>query len=103
MIRLAETFTLLRTLPTLCSTQLDPRNSFVLQQIAASYQEFRQFGAMAAALDRALAIAPHDLDLRVSRAFVDLEGSADARPPQQTRSLPRIPDRLAIWQISGFT
>ena len=64
--------------------KLDPRNSFLLQQIAASYQEFRQFGAMAAALDRALAIAPHDLDLRVSRAFVDLEGRADARPLQQT-------------------
>lgn len=64
--------------------KLDPRNSFLLQQIAASYQEFRQFGAMAAALDRALAIAPHDLDLRVSRAFVDLEARAETRPLQQT-------------------
>ncbi len=64
--------------------KLDPRNSFILQQIAASYQEFRQFGAMAAALDRALAIAPHDLDLRVSRAAVELEARADTHPLQQT-------------------
>ena len=64
--------------------ELDPRNSFLLQQIAASYQEFRQFGAMAAALDRALALTPHDLDARVTRAFVDLEWRADTRPLHQT-------------------
>jgi TolB-like protein/tetratricopeptide (TPR) repeat protein len=64
--------------------KLDPQNVFLLQQIAASYQEFRQFGAMAAALDRALAITPHDLDTRVTRAFVDLEWRADTRPLQQT-------------------
>lgn len=64
--------------------KLDPRNAFILQQIAASYQEFRQFGAMAAALDRALAIAPRDLDSRVSRAFVQLEWKADPRPLHRT-------------------
>jgi len=66
------------------AVKLDPRNVFLLQQIAASYQEFRQFGAMAAALDRALAITPHDLDTRVTRAFVDLEWRADTRPLHQT-------------------
>lgn len=60
--------------------ELDPRNFFMLQQIALSYQEFRQFGAMAAALDRALALIPHDLDTRVTRALVDLEWKADPRP-----------------------
>ncbi|MBA3960728.1 MAG: hypothetical protein H0X40_02350 [Chthoniobacterales bacterium] len=64
--------------------KLDPRNSFLLQQIAASYQEFRQFGAMAAALDRALEITPRDLDARISRAFVELEWRADTRPLHQT-------------------
>ena len=64
--------------------KLDPRNAFLLQQIAASYQEFRQFGAMAAALDRALPLAPHDLDTRVTRAFVDLEWRADTRPLHRT-------------------
>jgi TolB-like protein/Tfp pilus assembly protein PilF len=64
--------------------ELDPRNFFILQQIAASYQEFRQFGAMAAALDRALALVPHDLDTRVTRALVDLEWRADTRPLHET-------------------
>ena len=59
---------------------LDPRNFFLLQQIALSYQEFRQFQAMAAALDRALALVPRDLDTQVTRASVDLEWRADPRP-----------------------
>jgi TolB-like protein len=60
--------------------ELDPRNFFMLQQIALSYQEFRKFEAMAAALDRALVLIPGDLDTRVTRALVDLEWKADARP-----------------------
>ena len=38
---------------------------------------------MAAALDRALAITPHDLDARVSRGFVELEWRANTRPLHQ--------------------
>jgi TolB-like protein/Tfp pilus assembly protein PilF len=63
---------------------LDPRNFFILQQIALSYQEFRQFRAMAAALDRALALIPRDLDTRVTRALVDLEWRADPRPLRES-------------------
>jgi TolB-like protein/Tfp pilus assembly protein PilF len=59
---------------------LDPRNFFILQQIALSYQEFRQFRAMAAALDRALALAPRDLDTQITRASVDLEWRANPGP-----------------------
>src|SRR5207244_13123187 len=57
--------------------ELDPRNCFMLQQIALSYQEFRQFAAMAAALDRALVLIPRDVDTRVTRALVVLEVKAD--------------------------
>jgi TolB-like protein len=60
--------------------ELDPRNYFMLQQIAYSYEEARQFGAMAAAMDRALALAPDDLDNCVTRGLVDLEWRADTRP-----------------------
>ena len=59
---------------------LDPRNFFILQQIALSYQEFRQFGAMAAAFDRALALIPRDFDTRLTRSLVDLEWKANAKP-----------------------
>ena len=60
--------------------ELDPRDFFMLQQIALSYQEFRQFGAMAAALDRALAVIPRDVDTRLIRALVELEWKADPKP-----------------------
>ncbi len=83
--------------------QLDPRNFFMLQQIALSYQEFRQFGAMAAALDRALALIPRDLDTRVTRALVDLEWRADPRPLHETiaailaEKSAAAPDLAAQW------
>jgi TolB-like protein len=64
------------------AVKLDPQNVLLLQQIGASYQEFRKFGAMAAALDRALAIDPHDLDTRITRALIELEWRADTRPLQ---------------------
>ncbi len=66
------------------AVKLDPRNVFIFQQIAYSYQEFRQFGAMAAALDRALELAPRDLDNRITRGLVDLEWRADTRRLHQT-------------------
>ena len=83
--------------------ELDPRNFFMLQQIALSYQEFRQFEAMATALDRALALTPGDVDTRVTRALVDLEWKADTRPLRDviTKVLSdnpaRAPDVAAQW------
>jgi len=82
---------------------LDPRNFFILQQIALSYQEFHQFRAMAAALDRALTLIPHDLDTQVTRALVDLEWRADPRPLRETIRRIRsenpatAPDLAAQW------
>jgi TolB-like protein/Tfp pilus assembly protein PilF len=82
---------------------LDPRNFFMLQQIALSYQEFRQFRAMAAALDRALALVPRDLDTQITRASVDLEWRADPRPLRESirtilmENPAAAPDLAAQW------
>ncbi len=81
--------------------ELDPRNFFMLQQIALSYQEFRQFGAMAAALDRALVLIPRDLDTRVTRALVDLEWKADARPLHETVRTILAEDSAAAADLAG--
>lgn len=83
--------------------ELDPRNFFILQQIALSYQEFRQFGGMAASLDRALALLPRDFDTHVTRALVDLEWSADPKPLHEMvknylAQVPeKAPDLAAQW------
>jgi serine/threonine-protein kinase len=64
--------------------ELDPRNLYILQQIAFSYKFLRGCSEEAATLDRALAILPRDVDTRVGRAVVDLECSADTRPLHET-------------------
>jgi serine/threonine-protein kinase len=63
---------------------LDPRNFFFLQQIALSYRNLRRYADMAAALDRALMLAPNDPVTRVQRAAVDLEWRADTKPLHST-------------------
>ena len=57
--------------------ELNPRDFFVLQQIALTYEALGRYREMAATLDRVLAISPKDVPSRVRRALVDLEGRAD--------------------------
>jgi len=63
--------------------ELDPRNFFILEQIALSYQNLRHYPEMVAMLDRALAIKPGEVDIRVTRASVDLDWKGDPRPLHQ--------------------
>ena len=62
---------------------IDPRNTFTLQQIALSYHHLRRFGEEKSVLDRALAIEPNDVDTKVARAFVEFHWKADTRPLHQ--------------------
>jgi len=66
------------------AVELDPRNFFILEQIALSYQNLRRYPEMAAMLDRGLAIKPGDIEIRATRAFVDFIWKADPRPLHQT-------------------
>jgi tetratricopeptide (TPR) repeat protein len=60
--------------------ELDPRNLFTLRQLAIGYLYMRRFAESAATLDRAVAVAPQDVELRVFRASLDLEWRADSKP-----------------------
>ena len=60
--------------------ELDPRNTYILQQTALSYQMLRRYEDAATALDRALQILPNDFGLRVTRAELALAQRADTRP-----------------------
>jgi serine/threonine-protein kinase len=62
---------------------LDPRNSFTMQQIALSYRHLRRFAEERSVLDRALGIDPNDLDTKLERAAVDFHWKADTRPLHQ--------------------
>src|SRR6266516_4742663 len=63
---------------------LDPRNFFMLQQIALSYGVLRRYPEEIAVLDRALAIEPNDVDTKVALAAVQFHWKADTQPLHQT-------------------
>ena len=62
------------------AVDLDPRNFFTLQQIAASYDLLRRYADEASMFDRALAIKPGDVDTKIGRALVELDWKANSQP-----------------------
>jgi TolB-like protein/Tfp pilus assembly protein PilF len=66
------------------AAELDPRNFNTLQQIAVSYYQLGRYAESIAALDRALAIAPDNVETRANRGSFYLYWKADTRPLHQT-------------------
>jgi serine/threonine protein kinase/tetratricopeptide (TPR) repeat protein len=64
--------------------ELDPRNFFLLQQIALSYGVLRRYADEISVLRRALAIEPDDVNTKVALAAVQFHWKADTRPLHQT-------------------
>ncbi len=62
--------------------ELDPRNFFILQQLALTYQWQRRYADEARTYDRALTIVPSDPFCRIQRAQVALDWRADIKPFQ---------------------
>jgi TolB-like protein/class 3 adenylate cyclase/Tfp pilus assembly protein PilF len=79
---------------------LDPRNTFTLQQIALSYHHLRRYPEEKSVLDRALGIEPNDVDIRVARAFVDFHWKADTRPLHQVLDSIRAKNPAATQSIA---
>ena len=87
---------------------LDPRNFFILLQIAQSYDFLRRYPDEAIMLERALAIKPNDVDAMVARATLQMDWKADSRPLHQVideiraRS-PADVERVAdVWLICAL-
>jgi tetratricopeptide (TPR) repeat protein len=66
------------------AAELDPRNFVTLQQIAFSYQGLGRYAEAIAALDRALAIVPDNVETRAAHGLGYLCWKADTRPLHQT-------------------
>jgi TolB-like protein/Tfp pilus assembly protein PilF len=66
------------------SVELDPRNSFTLQELALSYQNLRRYPEELAVLDRALTIVPNDVGTRTQRALVEFNWKAETRSLHET-------------------
>jgi TolB-like protein/Tfp pilus assembly protein PilF len=64
--------------------ELDPRNSFLLDQLSQFLLYMRRYGEAAAAAESALAIEPNNLQTKVVRGIIDLTSKADTRLLRQT-------------------
>jgi serine/threonine-protein kinase len=64
--------------------ELDPRNFFILQQLALTYLPQRRYADEARTYDRALTIMPGDPGSRMLRAQVAVNWRADIKPFQNT-------------------
>jgi TolB-like protein/Flp pilus assembly protein TadD len=64
--------------------ELDPRNFYMLQQIAISYGLLRRYADETFVLRRALAIEPDDVNTKVALAAIEFHWKADTRPLHQT-------------------
>jgi TolB-like protein/class 3 adenylate cyclase/Tfp pilus assembly protein PilF len=82
--------------------ELDPRNTFTLQQIALSYHHLRRYAEEKSVLDRALAIEPNDVDSKVARAAVEFHWKGDTRPLHQVIDSIRATNPAAMMGITDF-
>jgi serine/threonine protein kinase/tetratricopeptide (TPR) repeat protein len=81
---------------------LDPRNSFMLQQIALSYRLLHRFAEQKSALERALVIEPNDADIKLQRAAVEFYWKADPHPLHQMLDSIRPRDPAAAGDIAEY-
>jgi adenylate cyclase len=82
------------------AVELDPRNSFTLQQLAISYKVLRRYAEEIATEDRALSIKPDDPETKAARAFALFEWKADTRPLHQTIDEIRTKNPAAIKSVA---
>src|SRR2546430_9541787 len=64
--------------------ELYPRNLVTLRQLSLAYLFMRRLAESAATVDRAVALAPQDDELRAYRASIDLDWRADPKPLHKT-------------------
>ncbi len=85
---------------------LDPRNVFMLQQIALTYDYLRHYADEKLMLDRALTIVPNDIDTQAAGAWMEFNSHADIRPLHRLINSVRATDPALLptigdaWLIS---
>ena len=80
---------------------LDPRDFFTLQQIAISYGVLRRYAEEKSVLDRALSIAPDEIDTKKARASLEFHWKADTQSLHQTIDSIRVTDPAALPNIAN--
>jgi TolB-like protein/DNA-binding winged helix-turn-helix (wHTH) protein/Tfp pilus assembly protein PilF len=87
---------------------LDPRNLFIQQQIAATYADLRRYTEAKSTYDRVLGIDPNLVEAKVGHAGVQLAWKADTRPLHQVIDSIRatnpgaVPDIANTWFLCAL-
>jgi serine/threonine protein kinase/Tfp pilus assembly protein PilF len=84
------------------AADLDPRNVFILEQLALSYELLRRYADAESLLDRILTIEPNNLEIQAARAFVELDWKADTRPLRQLIDKIRLTNPETMQNIANY-
>jgi TolB-like protein/class 3 adenylate cyclase/Tfp pilus assembly protein PilF len=79
---------------------LDPRNTFMLNQLALSYDFLRRYAEEKQVLSRCLEIAPNDAPTRCQRAQIDLNWKANPRPLHEVIAQLRTDQPAAMTEVA---
>jgi TolB-like protein/DNA-binding winged helix-turn-helix (wHTH) protein len=80
--------------------ELDPRNVFLLDQTAQSYQALRRHAEEKATYDRIFALEPDDPVVKVTHALIELNSKADTRPAHEMIDSIRATNPAATSRIA---
>ena len=81
---------------------LDPRNFNLLRQIAILYDDLRRYADQQTVLDRALALRPNDLEVKVDRANVEIDWKANTGPVHQLIDEIHAKDPGALQSVADY-
>jgi serine/threonine protein kinase/tetratricopeptide (TPR) repeat protein len=81
---------------------VDPRNSFTLQQIANTYRDLGRFAEQKSVLDRALAVDSNNLEIKLERATADFYWKADTIPLHQLVDSIRARNPTATQDVAEY-
>ncbi len=82
------------------AAELDPRNVWLLNDVAQTYQMQRRFSEATIAWDRVLGVAWGDPTMRVARTLLDLESRADTQPGHEIIQRIVTEDPSAVDEIA---
>jgi serine/threonine protein kinase/tetratricopeptide (TPR) repeat protein len=80
--------------------ELDPRNLNTLYNIAITYGLHRRYAELKSKLDRALTIAPNDVEIKAEHARVEVNWKADTEPLHQVIDEIRATNPAAVPKIA---
>jgi serine/threonine-protein kinase len=82
------------------AVELDPRNVWLLTDVAQTCELQRRFSEAAAAWDRTLIVVPSDPSTRVARALIDLKSRAETQPGHEVTQRLVTEDPSAVDMIA---